>query len=183
MTRVQLEDGLYNLLQPQLGMTTLWAHQGGDAAARMPDKPLVLLNIVSDLEQGLPDGYGDAQLVGSDYLERLTEDRVLRLSLRAFGAGGFDVLNRLTRYFRTTTGQLATNAAGFGLLSATAPTNVAQLSGAGWEELVTMDLRLHYRAAVETDEGYLDRVEIGVTYTDAGGATVGTDTIIGDVNA
>ena len=180
MTRVELEDAVRGLVQPRLGLTTIWAHgttATGVAVAR-PDTPHAILNLVSDVADGLPDGSGDAVLDvdSGDYLERLTEDRYARVSVRVFGPGAWDSLQDLRLYLQTATAQGLADAAGIGVAGIGDVTDLTALDGAGWEEVSALDLRIHRRESIETDEGYMESVEVDLTY-ESGDVTVATDTV------
>lgn len=179
MTRVQLEDGIRDLVSTRLGITTIWARKKTTTGASIP-RPAgahAVLNLVSDVSEGLPDGRGDAVLSDGDYLEQVREDRYCRVSVRTYGASAWDKLSDLRLYLRTPTAQGLATAAGLGLTSISDVTDLTELDGAGYEQVGSMDLVFHRRESIEADEGYLETLQIGMTYQDAGGTTIATDTI------
>lgn len=180
MTRAQLEDAIRGLIQPRVAVATIWAHQttATGAAVPRPTAPHVLLNIVSDEPDGLPCGRGDAILSGGQYLERLTEDRYTRCSVRAYGAGALDKLDDLRLYLQTASAQVLAQAAGVGLASAQGLTDLTALDGAGWEQVASMDFVWHRRQSLSIDEGVLESVTIPLTLTE--GSTTITATVSAD---
>lgn len=182
MTRSGLENAIRGLVQPRLNLTTIWAHQTtatGSAVVR-PSTPHALLNLISDVADGLPDSLGDApqHVVGlvTSQLEHLTEDRYARCSVKCFGAGAWDKLDDLRLYLQTATARGLADTAGIGISSLSDITDLTALDGGGWEQVCTMDLVVHRRERLESDEGYIDDVTIGLTYKD-GATTVATDSI------
>lgn len=182
MTRAGLENAIRGLVQPRLALTTIWAYQttATGAAVARPDTPHALLNLVSDVAEGMPDGLGDAVLSDGEYLEQLTEDRYARCSVKVFGAGAWDKLQDLRLYLQTATSRGLADTSGIGISGISDVTDLTMLDGAGWEQVCVLDLRVHRREMLEVDEGYLEAVTIDLEYEEPYGTTVDTDTISAD---
>lgn len=180
MTRAELEDAIRGLVQPRLAITTIWARKktATGVPVQAPADPYAALNLVSDVAEGLPDGYGDAPYDEDEetYLETLTEDRYARCSVKVYGAGAWDRLQDLRLYLQTSSAQAVADTAGVGLAGIGDVTDLTALDGAGWEEVAGMDLRLHRRETVSTDEGYMESVTSGLAYQQ-GATTVASDTV------
>ena len=178
MTRAQLENAIRGLVQPRLAITTVWAHgtTATGAAVPRPDTPHALLNLVSDVADGMPDGLGDAVLSSGEYLEQMTEDRYARCSVKVFGTGAWDKLHDLRLYLQTATSRALADTAGIGVAGIGNVTDLTSLDGAGWEQVCTLDMVVHRRELLEVDEGYIESATITVTHKE-GATTVATDTI------
>lgn len=183
MIRLALENAIHGLVQPRLAITTIWEKRSTPSGASIPrpTTPYASLNLVTDLTDGLPSGRGNAVLSGSDYLQKTTEDRYSRTSLRVFGAGAWDKLSDLRLFLNTPTAMESARVAGLGLVNTTEPVDLSDIDGAGWEQVVTMDMVWHRRESIETDEGYIEIVEFPVTYKD-GDTTVATETVTADAS-
>ena len=182
MTRAELENAIRGLVQPRLNIVTIWAYQttATGASVARPDTPHALLNLISDVAEGMPDGLGDAVLSDGEYLERLTEDRYARCSVKVFGSGAWDKLQDLRLYLQTATSRGLADTAGIGIAGIGDVTDLTALDGAGWEQVCTLDLVVHRREQLEVDEGYMETVTIALTHKQ-GSATIATDTITSEV--
>lgn len=178
MTREELENSIYGIIQSRLSITTIWAYgtTTSGAAISRPGKPYAMLNLVSFVSEGLPDGYGDAPQSGADYLEKLTEDRYVLCSVKTFGPGAWDKLSDLRRYLQTSTAQSLADEGEIGFSGIGEIIDLTAIDGAGWEQVCSVDLTIHYRDSIETDAGYLEAVDIDLTYK-SGDTTIATDTI------
>lgn len=184
MTRAQIENAIYSVVQGRLGIAAIWANPttASGVVPMRPNPPYAELNLLTDEPDGLPDQLGDAVLSGGSYLEQLTEDRYTRCSVKVYGAGAWDKISDLRLYLQTSTARGLLDIQGLGLAGMGSPLDLTALDGAGYEQVVTMDLRLHRRETLEVDEGYMESATISITHKD-GVTTIATDTITADTEA